>query len=288
MAGDHSGRRTAQAEQRVVVSPGYLAGPGDLDSANTAFETFLAEHPGWSRYSCDGGDTSVAISDCLTGRIRLDHEPGDRNSRWTVAGYESPVGERSWHVAFDLETPHEIALAVAGTLSFAVSRSSHIAKDEALWGRKGTCETLLNQMREADWLDVSTESSMAFQSPDATAGLIRWDGGGFYNEPWGADHPAAVTLWARAWQAHFSKDTPTRLITAALDHLTDPQPEIRRLAEVPTAHLGAVEIRPHKESPRPTAATERTTLADIPVARWDAAAATAAQVAATRSAGRKP
>ncbi|MER7701652.1 DUF317 domain-containing protein [Kitasatospora sp. NPDC097605] len=133
MAADHSGRSATEGEQRVVVSPGYLAGPGDLDTAGAAFEAFLAEHRGWSRYSCDGGDTSVAVSDCLTGRVRLDHEPGDRKSRWTVAGYESAVGERAWHAAFDLETPHEIALAVAAALSSALSSGSFAAKDEALW-----------------------------------------------------------------------------------------------------------------------------------------------------------
>ncbi|MGW7586165.1 hypothetical protein ACWGKU_30285 [Kitasatospora sp. NPDC054768] len=94
MADDQPGHSTAQGEQHVVARPGYLAGPGHSDTANAAFEAFLAEHQGWSRHSCDGGDTSVAVSDCLTGRIRIDHEPGDRNSRWMVAGYESAVGER--------------------------------------------------------------------------------------------------------------------------------------------------------------------------------------------------
>ncbi|MFJ6620030.1 DUF317 domain-containing protein [Kitasatospora sp. NPDC091335] len=297
MADDQPSPSIAQGEQHVVVSPGYLAGPGHPDTANAAFEAFLAEHQGWSRYSCDGGDTSVAVSDCLTGRIRLDHEPGDRNSRWTVAGYESAVGERAWHADFDLETPHEIALAAAAVLSHALSYSSFAAKDEALWGRDNTCATLVTQMRESDWLDVSTPSEMRFCSPDATTGLIRWDAGVFHDAPWSRDYPAGVTLWARrtgddhmrtAWQAHFSKDTPTRLITAALDHLTDPQPSLRRFAEVPTAHLGAVEVRSYKGSPRSAAATAtgRTTLADIPVERWNAAAAVAAQAAATRSAGR--
>ncbi|MER7701653.1 DUF317 domain-containing protein [Kitasatospora sp. NPDC097605] len=127
---------------------------------------------------------------------------------------------------------------------------------------------------------------MAFRSPDATAGLVRWDGGGFHDEPWGADHPAAVTLWARstadqqgtAWQAHFSKNTPTRLITAALDHLTDPQPQARRLAEVPTAHLGTAKVRPYTGPVRPLAATRRTTLAGLPLVQG---------IAARRSAGRK-
>ncbi|MGW3185725.1 DUF317 domain-containing protein [Kitasatospora sp. NPDC001119] len=298
MADDQLDPSTAQGERHVVVSPGYLAGPGHPDTATEAFEAFLAEHQGWSRYSCDGGDTSVAVSDCLTGRIRLDHEPGDRYSSWTLAGYESPVGERAWHATFDLDAPHEIALAVASTFSHALSYSSPAVKEEALWGRSNTRDTLLAQMCESDWLDVSTPSEMAFRSLDATAGLIRWDGGVFHDASWSRDHPAGVTLWARrtsddttrtAWQAHFSKNTPTRLITAALEHLTDPQPSLRRLAEVPTAHLGVVDIRPHKGSPRSAAATAtgRTTLADIPVERWNAAAAAAAQAGATRPAGRK-
>ncbi|MFF2746432.1 DUF317 domain-containing protein [Kitasatospora sp. NPDC058048] len=297
MADDQLDPSSAQGGQHVVVRPGYLAGPGHPDTASSEFEAFLTEHQGWSRYSCDGGDTSVAVSDCLTGRIRLAHEPGDRNSRWTVAGYESAVGERAWHADFDLETPHEIALAVAAAFSHALSYSTFAAKDEVLWGRNNTCETLLTRMRACDWLDVSTPSEMAFRSPDATTGLIRWDGGAFHDAPWSRDYPAGVTLWARrtgddhtrtAWQAHFSKDTPTRLITAALGHLTDPRSSLRRLVEVPSAHLGVVDVRPYKGSLRSAAATAtgRTTLADIPVERWNAAAAVAALAAATRSTGR--
>ncbi|WP_256176736.1 hypothetical protein [Kitasatospora aureofaciens] len=79
MAGDHARPGTPQAEQQVLVNPGYLAGPGELDTSNAAFAEFLTENRGWARYSCDGGDTSVAVSDCLTGRIQLDYEPGDRN-----------------------------------------------------------------------------------------------------------------------------------------------------------------------------------------------------------------
>ncbi|WP_344640666.1 DUF317 domain-containing protein [Kitasatospora cystarginea] len=232
------------------MSPGFLAGPGDLASGDAAFADFLIEHRSWARYACDGGDTSVAISDCLTGRIQLDYEPGVSHTRWTVAGYDSPVGELAWHARFDLGTPHEIPLAVASAYSHALSYGSQAVRDEALWGRRSTRVELVDQMRECGWQDVSTLDGMAFRAPDATAGLIRWDGGAFYDEPDGQDHMAEVTLWVRhpeefphtAWTAQLSKAMPTRLIAVALDHLTDPQPAIRRRAEIPTAHRPAFRV----------------------------------------------
>ncbi|MFJ7278321.1 DUF317 domain-containing protein [Kitasatospora sp. NPDC098663] len=274
MPGDDHNPAAARGDQEVLVSPGYLAGPGDRD-AEAAFADFLNEDQGWARYSCHGGDVSVAISECLTGRIQLDHENGDRDSRWTVAGYDSPVGERSWRAAFDQETPYEVALAVAEEYSRALSYTHPVVREEALWGLRNTRDSLLEQLRSSGWLDVGSPDAMSFRSPDGTAGLIRWDGGAFYEEPNGQDHPADVTLWVRppemfprnAWTAQFSQATPTRLITAALDHLTDPRSQVRRLAEVPAAHLGLVELRPRNAPVRTLAATARTAVADRPAAR---------------------
>ncbi|KQV20959.1 MULTISPECIES: DUF317 domain-containing protein [unclassified Kitasatospora] len=266
MTGDRGDAAQLPSDEQVLVIPGYLAGPGDLDTANTAFGDFLAEHQGWARYSCDGGDTSVAISNCLTSRIQLAYEPGHRDVRWTVAGYESPVGERAWNATFDLATPYEIPLSVAETFSYVLAYSSEFAREEALWGRVDTRAALLRHLGESDWQDVSSPDAMAFQACDGTAGLTRWDRGAYAADPAGPDSSAGVTLWGRGpaeaadggWKAHFSEHAPTRLITAALDHLTDPQAELRRRAEIPVVYRGLVEARPAAQPARVQAASRHT------------------------------
>ncbi|MFC9327939.1 DUF317 domain-containing protein [Kitasatospora sp. NPDC057015] len=162
-----------------------------------------------------------------------------------------------------------------------------VAWEEVLWGRRPTRTLLAEQSREAGWRDVSTEREMAFQNTDATAALIRWDGGAHHGDPDSQDHPARVVLWGQPpggqrWYATFAAHTPTRLITAALGHLTDPVPALRRRAEMPAGHHEAITVRPSPLAPRAQAATRRTPLAAIPAERWDAAARTVAAAHANR------
>ncbi|MGW2542008.1 DUF317 domain-containing protein [Kitasatospora sp. NPDC001574] len=256
-------------EERTLVRPGYLAGPGDPEEA---LDAFLAEHPTWTRHRPGAGANTVAVSECLTGRIRLDHRPG-AGIRWSVVGYESPIGDLAWSVAFDRDTPHEIALAVARRFSAALAHLGY-AYEEALWGLASTRTTLAQHLHEAGWRDVSDERRMAFEAPDRSAGLIRWDNGLFHADPGSQDYPAHLRLWAgppegtpsTEWRAEFSRNTPTRLITAALHHLTDPLSAARRRSEVPRAHQGLVEMRngPGTRPARIRAATARAVAAAAP------------------------
>ncbi|MFF2955673.1 DUF317 domain-containing protein [Kitasatospora sp. NPDC057965] len=247
---------------QLLVRPGYLAGPGDHD---TALDAFHADHPSWSRHRPHDGPDTVLVSECLTGRVRLSHRPG-AGIRWSVVGYDSPIGERAWSADFDRAVPHEISLAVAGTLSSALAYTGH-AYEEALWGTRSTRSTLAELLADACWRDVSDERKMAFEAPDATAGIIRWDNGLFHAAPDAQDHPATVCLWGgtpvgdgapKRWQAFFSATTPTRLITAALHHLTDPLAASRSRAQIPAAHRDLVRTSPAPLPGRTQAATRRT------------------------------
>ncbi|GJF32666.1 hypothetical protein KNE206_53660 [Kitasatospora sp. NE20-6] len=264
-----------------MVEPGYLASPGDADEA---LEEFLDEHPGWSLHRPGAGEQPIAVSECLTGRVLLDHEPGYSRIRWTVAAYDSPIGDRAWRADFDTHTPHEVALAVAEAFSYA-QRYTGVAWEEAHWGLVALRTALVAQMREADWQDVSTHEQMAYRSPDGTAGLIRQDRGAYHTDPDGDDELSTVILWGQPpggqrWQATFSTEAPTRMIAAALDHLTDPRPALRRRNDLAATEHAAITIRPAPVGLRARlqAALARTAL---PAERRD----TAAQAVTTVQAG---
>ncbi|WP_055590516.1 DUF317 domain-containing protein [Peterkaempfera griseoplana] len=269
----------------VAVSPGYLGGPGDPDAA---LDTFLDAHPDWSRYRPGAGETTVAVSDCLLGRIQLDHEPDSRGIRWTIAAYTSPVGERSWKAEFDTRTPHEVVLVVACQLAFALAQPAPAQRDSALWG-SDRLPALLTRAAEAGWRwrDTAADDETALQAPDGTAGLTLREGHeritGFEDSD---GLPVACTLWAgpadrpdRQWKGTFTAATPTTLLAAALSELTDPHPALRTTDQIPEAHRALVGITPR---PRRTAAAARGAQARSP----DAGATPAAAPVAASNRGR--
>ncbi|MFF2657403.1 DUF317 domain-containing protein [Kitasatospora sp. NPDC058032] len=268
------------ADDPQVVLPVHLAGPSDGASA---FTQFLDEHDGWLRFSPDGGDTTVAVHEDLCARIQLDHEPALNGPRWTIAVYDSPVSNLSWHADFDVLTPHEIPLSVASSLSYALGHGSLARRDQAQWGSRPTREVLARDLRESGWQDVSTENQMEFRSPDGLAGLVRWDGGAHHRSPAGPDAPAPVKLWGgtgdQQWQATFTAAAPTLLITEALAELTEPLTAVRHLSEVPLAHRDLATV-----DRRQAAAASRSLHPSTAPSGTAAAAATATGPAAVRSA----
>ncbi|MET8623750.1 DUF317 domain-containing protein [Kitasatospora sp. NPDC004669] len=270
----------------MIVSPGYLAGPGDPEAALAAF---LDEHPSWNRYS-HGQDTTVAIHEQLTAKIELNHEETD-GPRWTIASYESPVGQLAWRARFSARTPHEVVTAVARRLSYALAHPSNWQQAEALWGRLSRDIAIEGEAEAAatSWNRTTTEHQTSFSSSDGTAGVtIRavqgtsearvfpmftvWGG------PRSEDHPR--------WEATFTPFTPTTLITAALGEVTQPVPAIRRASQIPAVHRSDIRSEP-RHRPRFIAAQSRSaatvsTDLSLPDDPWSHAAAP------TRAAGRQP
>ncbi|MCG6496998.1 DUF317 domain-containing protein [Kitasatospora sp. A2-31] len=258
MTGDHiseariSGSRALAPDTLVTITPGHLAGPGDPDAG---FAEFFEDCPGWQRYR-PNDETSVAVHEQLTARIELDHE-ATTGPRWTIASYESPVGELDWRASFCARTPVEVVMAAARHLSAALNSFSANASDDLLWGRHPRREAILQAVAAGDPPWQESQPTQEFIRPDRT--------GGIRTQESGALHPASaveVTLWAgprgyadARWQAQFTRNTPSMLITAALDEVVQPLPATRLMNQVPAPNL--TQVHAEARHPRRAAAAVR-------------------------------
>ncbi|MER6132140.1 DUF317 domain-containing protein [Streptomyces sp. NPDC001815] len=85
----------------VLVSPGYLAGPGD---SHSIFNT-LDRAPSWTKTVAFGTDTYFT-SPCQ--RVRVANPVESFYGGWTISYAEDPLGVPDWITTFDRNTPHEI------------------------------------------------------------------------------------------------------------------------------------------------------------------------------------
>ncbi|MFI0711359.1 DUF317 domain-containing protein [Streptomyces inhibens] len=73
-------------------------------------------------------DSTVANHQSLTLRALFDHEAQGRDTKWTLAAYETPVSERLWHATAAASTPAELC----SPCSTPLRASQHGAQPPAL------------------------------------------------------------------------------------------------------------------------------------------------------------
>ncbi|MEY9961770.1 DUF317 domain-containing protein [Streptacidiphilus sp. MAP5-52] len=252
--------RDVAADPKVLVSPGYLAGPGDSD---TALAEFLDQHPAWTRYSLDD-ERSVAVHDGLSAKLQLDHDAVDR-PKWRIAYHDEPTGELTWHVDFCPRTPAEVVMATAHQLSLALDRPTPLGKESVLGTGQPLRETAVDVVTDGTdvwaWWEAIHDRRAEFAADDGTAGLI-------HHRPQTSDHSrsaAGAVLWggpkndpARRWKAWFSPATPSGLIIAALYEVTLAIPAVRRASQIPaglTAHVRVTRRPTRRQLPLPSRET---------------------------------
>ncbi|MBB5937669.1 DUF317 domain-containing protein [Streptomyces zagrosensis] len=81
-------------------------------------EQFLAENSSWEKHYQWPGEATYALHESLVLRVELYHHPGagPRDELWTVAAYESPVGDRLWHATATAGTPEGIIMTLLKSL----------------------------------------------------------------------------------------------------------------------------------------------------------------------------
>ncbi|MFE2111204.1 DUF317 domain-containing protein [Kitasatospora sp. NPDC059463] len=245
-----------------------MAGPGDAEGA---LADFLDESPAWGRHS-PGQDTTVALHEQLTAVIELNHEA--RNGpRWTIAGYRSPVSERTWSATFCPKTPVEVVMAVANQLSYALSATSEQVRDDLLWGRRSLDNTIAADLEATGEPWPVAGPALGHYSrtrPDGTAGIE-------------VDHHVGdlrgigptITVWAgprgydsERWKVTFTGHTPTALISAAFDEVVRPLPAIRLRSQIPAAQRTQVHLEPRRRRNSPsTSGQPRSSQSDTAVER---------------------
>ncbi|GGU41532.1 DUF317 domain-containing protein [Streptomyces violascens] len=82
--------------------PIHAAGSGDHEAL---LNDFLAAQDEWEKWRTWSDETTHAVHESLTLRAEFVHEADPDDIVWTIAAYESPVGERRWHATATATTP---------------------------------------------------------------------------------------------------------------------------------------------------------------------------------------
>ncbi|MFZ3470472.1 DUF317 domain-containing protein [Streptomyces sp. 4.24] len=243
--------RHRSAPQEVPV---YAAGPGDHEAL---LDGFLESQGEWEKVRTWSDGTTIANHESLAMRVQFFHEvyPGAPDA-WTIASYESPVGERLWHATATRTTPVDIVGALLDSLAAGNG-----------WGpgpaTAVTDETLAEATRplaETGWPLTVNARVVEWTAPTEEPAGVRFDtfAASRPNSPldawtvWGGNTPHQPT-----WSIRFSTHTPPALlqdITFELAHGYDRgQQQASHASTTPRSHLQPAVAPPTSPPSRPAA-----------------------------------
>lgn len=237
----------------VLVSPGYLAGPG----SNLAVFNTLRSAPGWTRTVAFGTDTYFT-SPCQ--RVRVANPVESHYGGWTIAYAEDPLGVPDWITTFDRNTPTEIVAAFTVTL---VDGLHNNFADYLSGGPRYTGTSPASLAARHSWEPMHGSQPFRLVSPDGRAAYHMR--GGWLHEYDELISPEKSTwrmsagpdpVFTPTWRAFFSRYTPQHLIAASTAAFTDPTPVLRAPDHIPDRHRTLVSItHPEPAALAPRAAT---------------------------------
>ncbi|MEW1699029.1 DUF317 domain-containing protein [Streptomyces sp. NPDC093249] len=186
--------------RQALVSPGYLAGPGDPGWVTAALHTSA----GWSHGQDPLVPRVILTSPDQKSLLRL--EPVIGEPWWRLSHRNGRTGS-AWEASFDGATPVELIAAVTDALSHPDYDERETADSHTVLVRAG-------------WY-VSGDD---FRSPDR---CVR---GARHLFPGSTDWRVTASLYEDlpVWNARFSSSTPRVLVAAFLQALADPAPVLRR------------------------------------------------------------
>lgn len=188
---------------QALVSPRYLAGPGDPAWVTAA----LHAGAGWSHGQDPLMPRVILTSPDHKSMLRLG--PALNEPWWHLSHRDGRTGAK-WQASFDGATPVELIAAVTDALSHPGYNARAMAEPYRVLTRAG-------------W-DVASTSD--FRSPDSRVRGER------HNYSGSTDWRVTASLYTDdpVWKARFSGATPRVLVAAFLAALADPEP-VRRSSE---------------------------------------------------------
>lgn len=168
-------------------------------------------------------------------RIERIHEPLNGEHGWTVAGYESPVSDRMWHLSLPDTSPEP----VVRTLLDSLASGDH---DLAL-GSPITAKTVaqaIEPLTEAGWENTIDGRCIRWTSPHGGVQFDTFAAQNPYLNPtwliWAGPNPQQAT-----WVVHASAYTPAQVLTELVECLA---PEVGHENDSPTTLLPGNLIQP--------------------------------------------
>lgn len=194
----------APAEQVSQTVPAYAADPGDHEAL---LRDFFTKHQEWEKWR-PHDETTIASHESLALRVEFLHEALRGDDAWTIAAYESAVGERLWHATATPTTPVEILRVLLDSLNTdnAWSPSTHTPVTEKHLAQAS------RPLEDVGWPLRVGSRLIDWTAPDTGAGL-RFD-----TVIKQGDLLPAWTIWggntadSPAWAIHLSTRAPTALI----------------------------------------------------------------------------
>ncbi|OKH99033.1 hypothetical protein A6A06_25915 [Streptomyces sp. CB02923] len=89
-------------QPKTEPAPVHAAGSGAHEAMLT---DFLESHGDWEKYRTWSDETTLASHESLTLRAEFVHEADPDDTAWTIAGYDSPAGDRLWYATATARTP---------------------------------------------------------------------------------------------------------------------------------------------------------------------------------------
>lgn len=197
----------APTEPRLETVPVYAADPGDHEAL---LNDFLNSNGEWEKYR-PHDETTIVNHESLSLRAEFLHEAVRGDNAWTIAAYESPVGERRWHATVSPTTPVEITRTLLNSLAsgngWGPGRATAV-----------TNETLAEATRpfaETGWPQTVTARLIEWTAPGAEPAGVSFDtvAAAKPNGPidtwtvWGGNTPHQPT-----WSVRLSTHTPAALL----------------------------------------------------------------------------
>ncbi|MGW1126396.1 DUF317 domain-containing protein [Streptomyces sp. NPDC002526] len=187
-------------------------------------DDFLDAHDTWHKWR-PRDESTYAVHESQTLRIERIHQSLPGENSWTVAGYESPVSDRMWHLAFPDTTPEP----VGRTLLDSLASGDH---DLAL-GSPITAKTVaqaIEPLTQAGWENTIDGRCIRWASPHAGVQLDTFAAQNPYLNPtwliWAGPNPQQAT-----WVVHASAYTPAQVLTELVECIA---PDVGHQNDCPT------------------------------------------------------
>lgn len=239
--------RTSPGTPTIKPEPvGEDTAPEHVDAAGAheaLFASFIENNGEWENYRTWSDDASVANHETLTLRVQFDHEARGQDTAWTIASYQSPVGERTWHATATASTPTEMIKTLLESLDTDTAWTERTSAPLT----ERTLTTVTGPLAEFGWTQTINGHHINWPAPNGETGL-RLDVAAAVGATTARTGPA-WTLWGGtaeqpAWTIEFSRHTPAAVLQdltheLAITHSTQttqtPKAQRHRHETLPTA-----------------------------------------------------
>ncbi|GLV88770.1 hypothetical protein Slala04_02240 [Streptomyces lavendulae subsp. lavendulae] len=224
---DHDSQATVRE-----APPAARVHTADPRVGEALLESFFETNPDWWKVRTWSDEATVACHESLAMRVEFDHEARHRRDvAWTVAVYDSPVGERLWHATASATTPIDLVQTLLDSLT----------SNEPRWGPPPTGGALqpidaTRTLLEARWTQTSSARYVAWQAPDGSSSL--------HLNTYAAENPASqLPAWSIIggtdpnrpdWAIDLSAAVTPDILAHLTDHLAACAPPAPRRTGTPS------------------------------------------------------